>query len=176
MLHVRFSRFGIATVLVAGASVALTGSGSNQRVEAAGEASSSPYCHSGDPLRGVYLPGRFTLHSRCMVVSGTVTALAREADGDYHIQVSGVNRKLLRPANGGHLVLERVPAFPIRLPAVGSRVTVVGPYVTDNFVNHGWNEIHPTWHIAVRSGRQISSQEATRIPLDPNPPDPEDDK
>ncbi len=33
----------------------------------------------------------------------------------------------------------------ISMPVVGSRVTVVGPLVTD--LAHGWNEIHPVWSL-----------------------------
>jgi len=36
----------------------------------------------------------------------------------------------------------------IQIPAVGQRVTVTGPYVTDN--DHGWTEIHPVWSIVVQ--------------------------
>lgn len=143
---------------------------------AAAQDSSKRYCHAGSPLRGVYSPDRFIVRKRCMNVTGRVAGVFLEADGDYHIYLSGVNPALLMPRNNGYMTVERLREFPVRLPAKGSRVTVTGPYVKDRNVGHGWNEIHPVWHITVREGHSMSRSEQIAVPRDPHPVDPEDDK
>lgn len=137
---------------------------------------SSRYCHAGNPLRGVYSPDRFVVRKRCMQVTGRVAGVFLEGDGDYHIYLSGVHPSLLMPRNNGYLTLERLREFPVRLPAKGSRVTVTGPFVKDRNVGHGWNEIHPVWHIRVLRGHSMSRREQIAVPRDPHPVDPEDDE
>lgn len=163
-------------LLVGGALLATAGplllAGSSSAVAAD---RSKRYCHSGNPLRGVYSPDRFVVRKRCMSVTGRVAGVFLEGDGDYHIYVSGVDPALLTRRNNGYLTVERLREFPVRLPAKGSRITVTGPYVTDRNVDHGWNEIHPVWHISVRSGHSMSRSEQIAVPRDPHPVDPEDD-
>jgi hypothetical protein len=92
-------------------------------------------------------------------VSGLVTRVKFEPyDGDVHIdlRLDDRDRGLLSAGNdqvGGELVVEVVPEDRgrVRIPAVGTRVTVVGPWVDDT--HHDWMEIHPAWWIS--SGRII---------------------
>ena len=119
----------------------------------------SPHCRSSHPLAGVYHPRRLVVKSRCSVASGVVTRVEfEEYDGDVHIdlRVDDDHRGLLSRGNdrvGGELVVEVVPEdrSRVRIPPVGARVTVVGPWVDDT--HHGWMEIHPAWWIS--SGRIV---------------------
>jgi hypothetical protein len=82
-------------------------------------------------------------------VSGTIRSIRREADGDIHVGLAGVERRWLNAGNlargQGDLVMEIVPDLPVVVPPIGSRVTVVGPWVLDT--QTGWNEIHPVWQL-----------------------------
>ena len=57
---------------------------------------------------------------------------------------------------GGNLVVEIISQDRLRVsvPEVGSRVSVVGPYVDDT--THDWREIHPAWWVS--SGRIVAPQ------------------
>jgi hypothetical protein len=107
------------------------------------------YCHSGFPLEGVYSPQRLSIKEPCVAVTGIASAIDREHDGDMHISLTGVNPKWLNSVNreraNQSLVIEAVPAIPITMPPLKSRVTIVGPWVLDT--QTGWLEIHPVWAI-----------------------------
>lgn len=107
------------------------------------------YCHSGFPLEGVYSPQRLTVKQSCAAVTGIASEINREHDDDLHISLTGVDPKWLNQGNlerpDGALVVEAVPSIPIRMPRVGSRVTIIGPWVLDT--ETGWLEIHPVWAI-----------------------------
>ena len=107
------------------------------------------YCHSGDPLVAVYSPWRLTVKSPCVAVTGVVAATDIEHDGDLHISLADVDPKYLNPVNLSRahqdLVVEAVPGIPMPAPAVGSRITVIGPWVLDT--QTGWLEVHPVWKI-----------------------------
>jgi hypothetical protein len=112
----------------------------------------SPYCHSGPVLAGVYHSERLHVRDRCVVAAGVVTRVKFEKyDGDVHLDLAPDDRRLL----GGRdeLVVEVLPQdrATVPIPAEGTRVTVVGPWVDD--VEHGWREIHPAWWIS--SGRLV---------------------
>jgi hypothetical protein len=95
-------------------------------------------------------------------VSGTVTAVSHEQDGDLHIGVdtggaliNAVNRSKL----GGKLLIEFMPrdGGHLRTPSVGDRISLTGAWVLDT--NHGWQELHPVWSetlagVTYRSGPQ----------------------
>jgi hypothetical protein len=94
-----------------------------------------------------------------------------EKDGDYHIQLTLDPGQPAAPVNArnkqvqhGCLVLEPIckakvtqpdaiqpcKGTPkIKVPAIGSHVSVVGSYVKDTESNHGWMEIHPVTKITV---------------------------
>jgi hypothetical protein len=129
-----------------------------------------------------------------MTVSGKVTEVRPEEDGDSHVYLAldGPPSTSLKLSS---LLLEIVPADkpgctpgkPPRPPsgsydygictganeadpAVGSHVTVTGPYVFDH--NHGWNEIHPVWHISTATsapagGEPTPMTHATPSPISP---------
>jgi hypothetical protein len=107
------------------------------------------YCHDGFPLEGVYSPGRLTVKQPCVAVTGIASAIDREHDGDMHISLTGVDPKWLNSGNlrrsDQSLVIEAVPAIPIKMPPLKSRVTIIGPWVLDT--QTGWLEIHPVWAI-----------------------------
>jgi len=119
----------------------------------------------------VYHPARLKIIRPCLTVTGTITHIAREADGDTHIRLAPdpADRWTLQPANvtgqHGDLVLEPVcerpptqadakPACagyrsPVVVPPVGAHVQVSGSYVYD--LGHGrWAEIHPVTSIEAR--------------------------
>ena len=131
----------------------------------------SPYCRSGDPLAGVYHPSRLVVKSRCRIASGTVEVVRFEAyDGDVHVELRldpGQERLLSRGNSrvGGNLLVEIVPTDRGRVPVprVGSRVSVVGPWVDDT--THGWREIHPAWGISSGELVPASAEELRRLQL-----------
>ena len=122
-----------------------------------------PVC--GDPHAHVYSPDRLQLLAACVTVTGTVAVIRSEADGDLHLllQLDPGEGKYLNAKNVsgemGDLVLEPVcvhtptqtdalPACvgyqnPLPIPAVGSHISVTGPWVLD--LDHGWQEIHPVF-------------------------------
>ena len=152
---------------VTGTPEAAGGTASSSAIPAA--TSKDPACRPY-PLANVYHPDRLKVLDPCKTVSGTVTLLRHEDDGDYHLNLgvdsqfaSLLNAKNISD-NRGYLVLEIVPAdqpgcpFPspspgydygqctntnLPLPPRGQHVSVTGPYVLDQ--EHGWNEIHPIW-------------------------------
>src|SRR5437588_5399873 len=131
----------------------------------------SPYCRSGDPLAGVYHPSRLVVKSRCRIASGIVEVVRFEAyDGDVHVELRldpGQERLLSRGNSrvGGNLLVEIVPTDRGRVPVphVGSRVSVVGPWVDDT--THGWREVHPAWGISSGELVPASAEELRRLQL-----------
>ena len=106
---------------------------------------------------------------QCKTVTGTVMAVKREKDGDYHIRVkldSGqenlLNEKNIQVQHGC-LVLEIICGCEVtqkdaiepcqgyvnnvRVPEKGEHVQVTGSYVYD--AEHGWMEIHPVTKIVL---------------------------
>lgn len=65
-------------------------------------------------------------------VTGRVTLVRHEQDGDTHIKLVGLR---------GFVVCECIPALPCRLPRVGERITVRG--ISRRDLAHGWQEVHP---------------------------------
>jgi hypothetical protein len=128
----------------------------------------SPHCRSGSPLVGVYHPERLKVKSRCRIAVGTVEKVKPELyDGDIHIalRLDRSQGGLLSDGNsrvGGTLVLEIIPwdRSRVRVPEVGQRIQVVGPWVEDTA--HGWNEIHPAWWISSGTIEPASPDELRR--------------
>jgi hypothetical protein len=131
----------------------------------------SPYCRGGNPLAGVYHPQRLIVKSRCRTAIGTVHEVKfEEYDGDVHIdlRLDRAFGKLLSDGNGrvgGNLIVEIIPQDRSRVdvPAVGSRIEVVGPWVDDT--QHGWNEIHPAWWISAGSIQPATQEELHAVRL-----------
>jgi hypothetical protein len=129
----------------------------------------SPHCRSGSPLVGVYHPERLKVKGRCRVASGTVEQVKfEEYDGDVHIELrlDGGQERLLGSGNervGGTLVVEIIPwdRGRVPVPAVGTRLQVVGPWVDDTA--HGWNEIHPAWWISSGTIQPASETELQKV-------------
>ena len=129
----------------------------------------SPYCRGGNPLAGVYHPQRLNVKSRCAVAVGTVRKVQFEVyDGDLHIdlRLDRGYEKLLDDGNervGGNLIVEVIPydRSRVAVPAEGSRIEVVGPWVADT--QHGWNEIHPAWWVSAGRIQPASPTELRRV-------------
>lgn len=124
--------------------------------------------HCGSPTDHVYHPYRLQLIDACKTVSGTITAVRHEADGDYHVLLAldPQYTSLLQPANTsgehGDLVLEPIcqeaptqadavgpcqgTILHISIPPVGTHVVATGTYVYD--LDHGgWAELHPLFEL-----------------------------
>lgn len=65
-------------------------------------------------------------------VTGLVTLVRRETDGDVHIKLVGATK---------FIVAECIPSLPCKLPKVGQHVTVIGISRLDG--EHKWWEVHP---------------------------------
>ncbi|SRR6266446_3896896 len=111
----------------------------------------------------VYNPGRLQVLDPCILVSGIVEEIRKEADGDVHIlfHLDQQFESLLNEKNierhYGDLVLEPICQGSVRQadavepcsrydgphfePEIGQRYAVSGAYVHD--ADHGWNELHP---------------------------------
>jgi hypothetical protein len=146
----------------------------------------SPYCRSGSPLVGVYHPQRLKVKNRCVRAVGTVEKLKFEGyDGDVHLELrlDGTNSNLLARGNeqvGATLIVEIIPwdRSRVRVPEVGQRIEVVGPWVDDT--THGWNEIHPAWWISGGAIEPASAEELRRADrllrgIDPVVADPDEE-
>ncbi|MBI4300793.1 MAG: hypothetical protein HY677_06620 [Chloroflexi bacterium] len=139
---------------------------------------SSPACRTGNPLANVYHPDRLQVVEPCKTITGTITLVRKEEDGDYHIDMALdppyaglVNEKNISEQHGD-LVVEIVPADepgctpgPAPRPATGTYDygictganiprPKVGQHVmvTGPYVvdtAHGWMEIHPVWALSL---------------------------
>ena len=158
-------------------------------------ASTSTACRA-DPLAGVYHPARLQVVNPCVTVSGTVTSIRNESDGDVHIglDLDAPFKPLLNvdnvSPNGSMLVVELVPADrpgcvqgqPAR-PSTGtydygtcSGASIATPStgehvaVTGPYVRdtvHGWMEIHPAWSVVAT--RAIADPAAAGLAPSPLP-------
>lgn len=73
-------------------------------------------------------------HHTHVSVTGKVTLVRRESDGDVHIKLSA--------PSGRFIVAECIPLLPCpTLPKVGDTATVEGVSRFDP--EHGWYEVHP---------------------------------
>jgi hypothetical protein len=137
---------------------------------AAGGRSPSPSqpfggCSSGPPEAGVHNPDRLQVLARCKHAEGTVTDVAREDDGDYHVwfRADPAYEYLLNPQDHFQakpaMLAEITPRCPLAtnppdarsaarcpkskltIPKLGDRIAIDGPWVLDT--DHGWREIHP---------------------------------
>ena len=144
----------------------------------------------GDPHAHVYSPDRLQLLAPCVTVTGVVDAVRSERDGDYHVllRLDPGEEKYLNAKNAselGDLVLEPVCEVtvtqadaiaacagysnPLRVPPVGSRISVTGPWVLDR--DHGWQEIHPVFAFN-EVGAPSTAPPATATPTAAPPPPP----
>ncbi len=128
------------------------------------QAASSPTAGCNQSLWShVYHAYRLKVIEACKAVTGVITIIRKEPDGDYHIllnpdpEFAGMINAKNVSGEHGYLVLEPVcvnsvtqtdavsscASFhsSVTVPPVGTHVRVLGAYVLD--VDHGWNEIHP---------------------------------
>lgn len=76
--------------------------------------------------------GHWRKHTH-VAVKGKVTRVAREADGDLHIQITA--------PSGAFIICECTPKEPCAKPTVGRLIEVRGISRPDQ--EHGWYEVHP---------------------------------
>jgi len=75
-------------------------------------------------------------------LTGTVTAVRGEADGDTHVEVTPDPAYVALAFSGqNYVVVEPMPGQSIPTPSIGDHIQVVGTHVYDT--NHAHNEIHP---------------------------------
>jgi len=117
----------------------------------------------------VWEPSRLIVMDQCRTVTGTVTDMHGNDDGDFDIRLA-VDPQFANMPNAqnaaqlnGHLQLEAICQAPIvttdgmqacgsfrgnvLLPAVGQHISATGTYVLDT--NHGWMELHPLTAIRI---------------------------
>ncbi len=101
----------------------------------------------GAHLDSVYHNYRLQVLHINQELTGTVTAVKAEADGDTHVEVTpDPPYAYLCYTGQNYLVVEPMPGQGITPPNVGDHIHVVGTHAFDT--NHGHNEIHPvlTWN------------------------------
>jgi hypothetical protein len=119
----------------------------------------------GRVLEGVYHPERLTVQDSCKTVTGTITGVKSEQDGDLHIRLAldPVYEDLLNDANqqkqGNNLVVEFMARDGNHLPEPkrGDEVEMTGAFVNDSERGHGWNELHPVWSVRINGGSVSTS-------------------
>ena len=139
----------------------------------------------------VYHSYRLIVNDSCISVTGHVSYLYAEPDGDTHIRLT-VDTEYTYMLNAdnysdeyGCLVCEPICVNTITqtdaiapcagltntvfIPAAGEYVKITGNYVTDN--DHGWNEIHPITSIVIipPAGVQNATVAIPDIKVFPNP-------
>jgi hypothetical protein len=126
------------------------------------QAQSSDVCPPNERvLEGVYHPERLAVQDPCKTVTGTISGVKSEEDGDLHIRLAPdpAYQDLLNDANrehqGSNLVVEFMARDGGHLPEPkrGDKVEMTGAFVTDNTKpGHGWNELHPVWSVRINGG------------------------
>ncbi len=173
--------FGLSVATTAAPALTLptTTSPADSAPAAQPTADASPAACNEALWQHIYNPQRLKRISDCVTITGTIAAIRKEADGDYHIllSVDGQFTNMINQRNidaqHGDLVLEPVCqnrvtqedaksacdafSYPIAIPAVGQRVSVTGDYVLD--ADHGWNELHPVYSFSA-PGASVSFQPA----------------
>jgi hypothetical protein len=134
----------------------------------AGNSASAAACATTDQVQFIYRPSRLKVLAPCVRAEGTIAAMRKEADGDFHIllKLDPAFAHLVNAANSGlelgDLVVEPVCELvvtqtdaqaicatdkdPISLVGlkVGEHVWMEGRWVED--LEHGsWRELHPLY-------------------------------
>jgi hypothetical protein len=93
---------------------------------------------AGDPERRFHNETIDSLHASRHThvrITGVVTLVRNEADGDLHFRVSD--------GHGHFVVCEVVPYHRLPAPQKGQAVVVEGIHRYDAEAGHGWDEVHP---------------------------------
>lgn len=78
-------------------------------------------------------------HHTHVQVTGKVTLVRKEGDGDTHIRLED---------GGAFIVAECIPKLPCQVPKVGQTVTVKGISRFDG--EHKWTECHPVEELTIQ--------------------------
>jgi hypothetical protein len=93
-------------------------------------------------LDSVYHNYRLQVLHTDQELTGTVSAVRSETDGDTHVEVfPDPAFSALAFTGQNYVVVEPMPGQSVPPPSVGDHIHVVGTHVYDT--NHGHNEIHP---------------------------------
>jgi hypothetical protein len=98
-------------------------------------------------LDSVYHNYRLQVLHTNQALTGTVSAVHAEADGDTHVEVTpDPAYQALAFSGQNYVVVEPMPGQNVPVPNIGDHIHVVGTHVYDTI--HGHNEIHPvlTWN------------------------------
>lgn len=120
-------------------------------------------------LDSVYHNYRLQVLHTNQELTGTVTAVRAEADGDTHVEVTPDPQYAALAYTGqNYVVVEPMPGQNIPPPNVGDHIHVSGTHTFDT--NHGHNEIHPVllWNGAAYPP-VVPPLFAGRWPNDPGP-------
>jgi phosphatidylinositol-3-phosphatase len=125
-----------------------------------GSASSCPPARRA--LEGVYSPHRLAVVNACEGVTGVVTSVRPDNDGDLHMTVhlDPVFEQLTNEGNrqkvGGDLIVEFMPRDRGHLPPppLGAHIALIGALVLDR--PNGWRELHPVWKEILDGGTYSS--------------------
>lgn len=154
---------------------------------------SAVVCAPTDQVAYIYNPSRLVVLGQCIHMTGTVAAVRREADGDFHVLIAPdpAYASLVNAANAGlelgDLVVEPVCEIPVTQTdavaacagdkdpldvtglAVGQHIWAEGRYVTDS--DHGgWAEIHPLAAWGIEPGAGVALPAQTPPPINDEAP------
>lgn len=156
----------------AGPTPPAAGMAADGETAAAGDCDSTLWDHVYHPTRLIVKTACVTVAGTIVDASSgnEPDGVRHEADGDTHgwlrvdPQYAGMLNAGNQSAEGGNLVFEIICRYPVtqkdaqsacqgysdhvRLPPVGSHVSIVGTYVQDTF-HAQWNEIHPVTSISI---------------------------
>jgi len=102
----------------------------------------------------VYTPARFNLLAACDWVTGRVTSLLLQKDGNRRVTVTGSNQ---RPEVVEIILGQRLPT-----PRVGERIAAFGTLVRDRA--DGWTGLEPTWAIEYRDRGNLVQAQPPAVP------------
>lgn len=87
---------------------------------------------AGYPLTSIKTLNSGLYSSPRASIIGTVIDVVQSEDSDWHVNVRG---------EGGTMVTEIIPEYPLLIPVIGDRVRIWG--ITRYDIAHRWWELHP---------------------------------
>lgn len=111
------------------------------------------FIHAQDTtLNHIYHPGRLNVLVADTVITGTITRVTKEIDGDLHVVLDhGIEAEFICQCDASKVPDAQTACigYNIKFPRVrvGDNITVEGPFVND--MHHRWNEIHPVRKLTI---------------------------